>query len=516
MTGTTPAVDVRGLRVVTDSGRPIVDTVSFSVEAGQLLAVIGESGSGKTTTALALLGWANAGTAIDAGEVVIAGESMLDRPDVRSLRSTLVSYVPQDPLRALNPARRVGVQLAEILRVHGMRQDADTAIATALDRARLPADPRLLRRYPHQLSGGQRQRVVIAQALLLDPAVIVLDEPTTGLDAVTQREFLTHLRQLRAQTGAAMVYVTHDVAAAAEVADRVVVMRAGVIVEQGPADEVIGRPREPYTRELIAATPDPRARVAARPETPTVLRVRGLTASHGSVVAAQDVDLDLTAGRCLALVGASGSGKTTIGRCVAGLHRPDAGTLTIDGVTMTHRRTRDQRKRIAIVVQSPGDSLNPRRTVGAELARVLRFFGTGSESRVGALLDSVRLPRELADRYPAQLSGGEQQRAAIARALAADPAVLVCDEITSALDVSVQASVLGLLSELQRDLDLALLFITHDLGVVAAIADRVALLDGGRIHAQGPTGEILRDDTPHPLAERFLTAAPATRHAHNM
>ncbi len=503
------AVDVRGLRVVTDAGRPIVDTVSFTVEAGQLLAVIGESGSGKTTTALALLGWANPGTVIDAGEVLIAGHSMLDRPDVRSLRSTVVSYVPQDPLRALNPARRVGAQLAEILRVHGRSHDTGAAIAAALDLARLPADPGLLRRYPHQLSGGQRQRVVIAQALLLDPAVIVLDEPTTGLDTVTQREFLTHLRQLRERTAAAMVYVTHDVAAAAEVADRIAVMRAGVIVEQGPAREVLSCPREPYTRDLIAAVPDPRAAVAPRPETREVLRVRGLTATHGPVIAAQDVDLDLTAGRCLALVGASGSGKTTIGRCIAGLHRPDAATLTLDGVGLTRRRTRDQRRRVAIVFQSPSESLNPRRTIGAELARVVRFFGTGDGTRVGDLLDSVRLPREIGDRYPAQLSGGEQQRAAIARALAADPAVLVCDEITSALDVSVQAAVLNLLGELQRDLDLALLFITHDLGVVAVIADHIALLDAGRVHVQGPTAEILRDDSPHPLVRRLLAASPA-------
>ncbi|MBT2370169.1 ABC transporter ATP-binding protein [Streptomyces sp. ISL-10] len=526
------AVEVHGLRVVTEAGQPIVDGVSFTVYPGEVLAVIGESGSGKTTTALALLGFAGPGTAIAAGTVRIAGEALLGRPEpqTRRLRSRLVSYVPQDPALALNPARRVGVQLYEIVRAHGRHADADGAVGRALERARLPTDQRFLRRFPHQLSGGQRQRVVIAQALLLDPAVVVLDEPTTGLDAVTRQEFLTHLDRLRAETGAAMVYVTHDVAAIAPLADRVAVLHSGRIVEQGPARTVLVRPAAVYTRHLLAAVPDPH-RPTPRPDGPdpdttgALLRIRGLAATHRSgaqqVVAAHGVDLDLPAGTCLALVGESGSGKTTIGRCVAGLHRPDTGTVTLDGKPLgptARRRDRDQRQAIQIVSQSASESLNPRRTVGAELARVLRHFDTVGEAdtarRVAELLDSVRLPQAMADRYPGQLSGGERQRAAIARALAAGPRVLICDEITSALDVSVQATVLDLLSDLRRRLDLTLLFITHDLGVVASIADHVALLHHGRIEVSGPTRDVLHDN-PHPLARRLLDAAPSLSLSHH-
>ncbi|MDQ7905279.1 ABC transporter ATP-binding protein [Phytohabitans sp. ZYX-F-186] len=529
MTGPTPeavdrpAVEVRGLRVVAGAGRPIVDDVSFTVHPGHFLAVIGESGSGKTTTALALLGFANPGTAITGGAVRIAGEPMLGRaePQIRRLRAQLVSYVPQDPAQALNPARRVGTQLTEILRAHGRAASADKAVSRALEHARLPGDRAFLRRFPHQLSGGQRQRVVIAQALVLDPAVVVLDEPTTGLDTATQHEFLAHLDRLRAETGAAMVYVTHDIAAVAPLADRIAVLHAGRLVEHGPTGTVLARPATAQARDLIAAVPNPRrrARVGAPAPAGALLRVRGLTATHRGagrrVVAASAVDIDLPAGACLALVGESGSGKTTIGRCVAGLHRPDAGTIVLDGESLARTargRSQDQCRAIQIVFQSASESLNPRRTVGAELTRVLRHFDTagpgGVRGRIGELLGSVRLPPAVAGRYPGQLSGGEKQRAAIARALAANPQVLVCDEITSALDVSVQATILDLLTELRRRLDLTLLFITHDLGVVATIADRVALLHHGRIEASGPTNQILHDD-PHPLARRLLAAAPS-------
>lgn len=569
----TPAVQVTDLRVDTQHADPIVEGITFQLAPGQLLALIGESGSGKTTTALALLGWGNPGTVISGGEVRIAGESMLGRGDaeLRGLRARLISYVPQDPLRALNPALRIGRQLDEILRAHRVSQGRERMIAQALQRARLPADRGFLRRFPHQLSGGQRQRVVIAQALLLEPAVVVLDEPTTGLDPVTRREFVGHLDQLRAETGAAMVYVTHDIATIAPIADQVAVLYAGSIVEEGPAAWVLDQPRHHYTRGLLDAVPDPdrpaRPRgipgklppVGARPPgcrfaprcshvrsecrtAPTqlqaigpghrvrchhpsgnrrtlpeltppalptapavLLQVRRLRASHRSshnrVIAAVDVDLDLAEGSCLALVGESGSGKTTIGRCLAGLHTPDAGTLTLDGQPMAgaaRRRTREQRRRVQMVFQSPAESLNPRRTIGAEIARVLRFFDTLADrpidQRVAELLDSVRLPTTLANRYPGQLSGGEQQRAAIARALAAEPSVLICDEITSALDVSVQAAVLGLLHDLQHELRLAVLFISHDLGAVAAVADQIAVLHHGRIHAR--RGRLLRCSQP--------------------
>lgn len=557
-----PALRVSDLTVATNHGDPIVSGLSVTLHPGEMLALIGESGSGKTTTALAMLGWANPGTVITSGQIHIGGTPILGRPETqtRRLRSRLVSYVPQDSARALNPARRIGAQLAEILRAHGQPGDRDRAIARVLEQVQLPIDRGFRRRFPHQLSGGQRQRLTIAQALLLQPELIVLDEPTTGLDTLTQHDLLTHLDQLRANLGAAMVYVTHDVAAIAERADQVAVLYAGTLVEHGPANTVLDRHRHPYTRGLLDAVPDPRnptrlvgipgtvAPVGARlagcgfatrcahardlchstpptagpangaighqvrchhpidPTSPRVthlrpaprtepasilLQIRGLRASHRgraeTVIAADDVDLDVPTGSCVALIGASGSGKTTIGRCIAGLHRPDSGTLTLDGAPLTptaRGRTPEQRRRIQIVFQNPADSLNPRRPIGAELARPLRCYNTVEpgrvDLRVAELLDRVRLPAALADRYPGELSGGEQQRVAIARALAADPSLLICDEITSALDVSVQAAVVDLLTELRRELGLSLLFISHDLGLVTATADHIALLHNGR------------------------------------
>lgn len=577
-----PALRVDDLTVATAYGDPIVSGLSMTLHPGEMLALIGESGSGKTTTALAMLGWANPGTVITCGQIHISDTPILGRPEqqTRRLRSRLVSYVPQDPGRALNPARRVGAQLAEILRAHGKRGDRERTIARVLEQVRLPTGRGFQRRFPHQLSGGQRQRLTIAQALLLEPALIVLDEPTTGLDTLTQHELLTHLDQLRIQVGAAMVYVTHDVAAIAERADQVAVLYAGTMVEYGPAAAVLDQSRHPYTRGLLDAVPDPRdprplvgipgtvAPVGARPAgcgfatrcahtrdrcrtTPptvalvehrvschypidiaaprvvsvqapprnepasTLLRIRGLRASHRgrgeTVIAADQVDLDIPAGSCFALVGASGSGKTTIGRCVAGLHRPDSGTLTLDGSTLAptaRGRTPEQRRRIQTVFQNPADSLNPRRTIGAEIARPLRFHDTVEagrvDHRVAELLDCVRLPAALADRYPGELSGGEQQRVAIARALAAEPALLVCDEITSALDVSVQAAVIDLLIALRGELGLSLLFISHDLGLVAAVSDQVAVLDGGRIRDSGPTLGVFERGA----VRRLLAAAP--------
>lgn len=559
-----PVLRVDDLSVATTNGDPIVSGLSLTLHQGEMLALIGESGSGKTTTALALLGWANPGTAITGGQIHIGDTPILGRPErqTRLLRSRLVSHVPQDPARALNPARRVGAQLAEILRAHDKARDRRQAIVRALDQVGLPTDRGFQRRYPHQLSGGQRQRVTIAQALLLRPALIVLDEPTTGLDTLTQHDVLTHLDDLREQVGAAMVYVTHDVAAIAGRADQVAVLYAGTVVEHGSAGAVLDEARHPYSRGLLDAVPDPdrprplvgipgtvapvgarqagcsfaprcaHTRDLCRTTAPTavpvdgthqvrchhpitttslpvadpqpvprtesasiLLRIRGLRATHGSraktVIAADHVDLDIPEGSCVAMIGASGSGKTTIGRCVAGLHRPDAGTITLDGIALAptaRLRTPEQRRRIQIVFQNPADSLNPRRTVGAEIARPLHFYDTvetrSAKRRVAELLDCVRLPAALTDRYPAELSGGEQQRVAIARALAAEPALLVCDEITSALDVSVQAAVIDLLTELRRELGLSLLFISHDLGLVTATADHIALLHDGRIECR--------------------------------
>jgi peptide/nickel transport system ATP-binding protein len=579
---TAPLLQVEGLTVTLDDGTPIVEDASFSVSGGEARAIVGESGSGKTTVALALLCFARPGATIAAGRVRVGARELtaLDEAQLRSVRGREISYVPQDPATSLNPSFRVEDQVAEVLRAHRML--APERILDVLDRVHLPTDRPFRRRFPHQLSGGQQQRLAIAMALACDPRVIVLDEPTTGLDVITQARILTEIARLRREQGLALVYVTHDLAVVSAVATDIAVMYAGRVVEAGPADVVLTRPEHPYTRGLIASVPDHvrpkdlagirgivpdiRARppgcafaarctsatgicteeiprlepdegrhrvacfhpaagaiagvprlTAARPGTPPCLGVEGLTAEHPGkppVVAAAGVDLTVGEGECLALVGESGSGKTTIARCVAGLHRPAGGRILLDGAELaasSRARTREQRRLVQMVAQNPYDTLNPRRTVGDAVswpARTLRGVDRrGAADEAARLLELVRLPATRADAYPGELSGGERQRVAIARALAAAPRVLVCDEVTSALDVSVQAAVLDLLGELRRELGLAVLFITHDLGVVASIADRLVVLDRGRICEEGDVGAVLRAPRDG-YTRRLLAAAP--------
>ncbi len=580
-------VRVEGLRVELASRLPIVEDVALEVHAGEILGLVGESGSGKTTTALALLGYARPGSRIVAGTVEILGESLVGHGEsaLRALRGRVVSFVPQNPASALNPVLRIGDALADMLGAHAPARSGKASVLAALGRVHLPAEHAFTRRYPHQLSGGQQQRVTIATALVCEPAAVVMDEPTTGLDVVTQARILEEVDRLRVESGLGVVYVSHDLAVVASIADRLAVMYAGRIVESGPATEILARPLHPYTRGLISSIPDhiaPRrlrgipgvaVGVGERPagcafaprcpqridrcdaeappiettsrrsvrcfewrETPaldaqplltprdaspqsaTLLRVEGLGAVHGSrhdrVVAAEDVSFALAAHECLALVGESGSGKTTIARCVVGLHTPSAGRIEFDGTPLestAKARSRNVRRRIQIVFQSPTDSLNPRRRVADEIlrpARVLRGLSrTAARGELGGLLERVRLPSRLAERFPGELSGGELQRVAMARALAAHPDLLICDEITSALDVSVQAAVLELLSELRTELGLAVLFISHDLAVVASIADRVLVLEQGRVCEQGVVEQVLRNPKSE-YTKRLLDAAP--------
>ncbi|WP_064745261.1 ABC transporter ATP-binding protein [Pseudonocardia acaciae] len=585
-----PVLRVRELSVSLTDGAPIVDGVSLDVAAGEVLGLVGESGSGKTTTALALLGYARPGARIRAEEISVAGERLDGRDEaaLRAPRGRLISYVPQDPGGALNPSSRIGAALADVVCAHARDGEPPAEVVeSALRAAELPTEPEFARRFPHQLSGGQQQRVCIAAALACRPRVLVLDEPTTGLDVLTQERILAQIEDLRARHRVAMVYVTHDLAVIAQVADRVAVMYGGRIIEQGPVASVLTRPRHPYTRGLITSTPDltaPRRlqampgvaagpgdavsgcafepRCAARvdrcatavpvlePVGPghdarcfrwrdlkplelpalkaapvangragALLEVAGLRAEHRSrrerVVVAEDVSFAVDRGACVALVGESGSGKTTIARVIAGLHPPHGGSLRFADAPLAARarhRTLDQRRRIQIVFQNPADALNPRHDVRAIVARPIRQLRglgrAGTDAEVGRLLDQVRLPRRIADRYPGELSGGERQRVGIARALAANPDLIVCDEITSALDVSVQAAILELLAELRAELGLSLLFITHDLGVVATIADQVLVLEHGRIRERGPTATVL-DAPEHAYTQRLLAAAPS-------
>ncbi len=585
-----PVLQVSDLRVETEAGPAIIEDLSLSLAPGEVLGLVGESGSGKTTTGLALLGFANPGARIASGRVEIAGRQMCDRPEdeLRRLRGSLISYVPQDPVTSLNPSLRVEQQLTEVLRAHAPERLSAETVVEALERVHLPADRHFRRRYPHQLSGGQQQRLAIAVALVCGPRVAVLDEPTTGLDVVTQARILEEVDRLRRDLEVGFIYVSHDLAVVAGIADRIAVMYAGRIVEEGPTGALIDNPRHPYTHGLISSVPDhvePRAlsgipgvavgvgdrpggcafaprcamRVAACEEevpaltaatsgrrvrclrwteTPEVtirrrdllepadgstvtplLDVESLRATFGArdseVVAAADVTFTMEMGECLALVGESGSGKTTIARCIVGLHRPAGGGLSFDGQALeplARQRSKEERRRIQIVFQNPYESLNPRHTVEETIKSAALFFrrmGRGeARQAVHDLLGKVRLPERLARRYPAELSGGERQRVAIARALAAQPDLLVCDEVTSALDVSVQAAVLALLNELRTELGLSLLFITHDLGVVASVADRVLVLQEGVVQERGSTAEILTAPA-HDYTRRLTSSAPS-------
>jgi peptide/nickel transport system ATP-binding protein len=598
-TGLTPAAEtnqrlhLRGLTVEAGLGLAIVDNIDLDLAPGEILGLVGESGSGKTTTALSLLGYSTGGTSIRAGRLEISGSPMRMDESMRSARGAVIAYVPQDPSGALNPAMRIGRALADVLDAHRGHSATDAATARLFEAVGLPPTREFAARFPHQLSGGQQQRVAIAMALSCDPAVIVLDEPTTGLDVVTQERILTELTRLRDERGIAMVYVTHDLAVVAQIADRIAVMYSGRVVEQGRADELLRRPRHPYTRGLLTSIPDHvRLRalepmpgitvsIAERPsgcafaarcpqqtdrcvaelpplevveghrsvrcfhweQTPAIesrplaalpapaapdsdpplLVVKEIRVEHRSrrevVVAADGISLEVKRGACVALVGESGSGKTTIARAIAGLHPIAGGEVRFEDAplpSLARQRSTNQRRRIQYVAQNPASALNPRHTVGDTIARpaqVLRGLSrqdlTGEVKR---LLESVRLPGAIACRYPAELSGGERQRVAIARALAAGPELILCDEITSALDVSVQAAVLELLGTLRRELGVSLLFITHDLGVVAHVADEVLVLEKGAICERGPVARVLAEPE-HPYTRRLLGAAPSVSRA---
>jgi peptide/nickel transport system ATP-binding protein len=579
-----PAVAARGLRVALQGGDSIVDDVSLCVAAGEILGLVGESGSGKTTTALALLGYARPGVEVVSGTVEVGGEPISGRDErsVRRLRGKLVSYVPQDAGSALNPARRIGDAVADMLDEHAGALAPRASVEAMLESVHLPPTHEFARRFPHQLSGGQQQRVTIAIALVCEPPLVVLDEPTTGLDVVTQARVLAEIDRLRTERRLAMVYVSHDLAVVSQIADRIAVMYAGRIVEEGAAADVLSHPRHPYTRGLVTSIPDhvvprrlvgipgvavgvgerptgcdfaPRcdqrvarceseapplepagegrvrcfewrrtpalelrpplpARASRAAEATPLLAVESLRATHGRLVAADRICFTIGAGECVALVGESGSGKTTIARCVAGLHEPSAGRVLLAGTELpgkARRRPLEARRRIQLVFQNPNDSLNPRHRIDASIARparVLRALARAeAEAEVHRLLELVRLPRRIAKRFPGELSGGERQRVAIARALAAKPDLVVCDEVTSALDVSVQAAVLELLSELRSELGLALLFISHDLGVVASVADRVLVLESGQVREEGTMTAVLGNPA-HGYTKRLLAAAP--------
>lgn len=553
-----PALRAQDIRMATLAGQEILHGIGFDLHPGKILALVGESGSGKTTAGLACMGHFRQGLRLTEGSVFLGSEAafgnLLDLAptQVRLLRGGSISYVPQDPALSLNPAMRIGDQIAETLQVHGFgSSSAERAerVAEVLAEVGLASDTAYQRRYPHQLSGGQQQRVGIAMAFACRPSVMVLDEPTTGLDVTTQALVLQTIDEMAERHQVAGLYITHDLAVVATVADEVLVMLSGEVVERGTTEEVLFHPQHRYTRKLLNAVPDldGKRRVgdveAITGEQPLVfpgphspgdqrinplaepgdhgptsstdlLEVSGLELAYGSAQILDGIDFTLGVGESMMLLGESGSGKTTLSRCVAGLNDDYRGTITLRGTKLapgTRSRTAEQRQGIQYVFQSPFSSLNPRRSILESVEVPLKMAGTTDKrerrSRVLEALDRVKLGASYLDRRPGELSGGERQRAAIARALVNAPSVLVCDEVTSALDVSVQASILDLLRTLQLETGMAMLFVTHNIALARHISQSLAVLQKGRIVDVGPTDEVLTNPR-HAYTRQLLDHVP--------
>lgn len=538
-TGNLPVTDdavltVRNLRLGTEEGAEILHGVDYELNRGEIVCLVGESGSGKTTAGLAAMSHLRPGLKLFDGSVLLHSADgheydvlNLDEDALRELRGSRIAYVPQDPALSLNPTMRIGDQVREVLDVHNYEGDRDARVREAMRDVDLPDTDEYLSRWPHQLSGGQQQRVGIAMAFAMRPDVLILDEPTTGLDVSTQAHVLDTIRQMTRDNDIASLYITHDLAVVAELADRVLVMLRGDIVEEGPADGVLYHPKHPYTQKLLAAIPDlpgrknltghgqassvaTKERDAATP----LLSVRDLEMSYGDNKVLHGINLTLEQGESILLLGESGSGKTTLARSVAGLNPGYTGEVRLRGDLLEHssrKRTLDERQYIQYIFQSPFSSLNPRRTIGESLSVPLIMSGRlpRREQRkvVEDVLEAVQLDRSFYDRRPGDLSGGERQRAAIGRALVNAPDVLVCDEITSALDVSVQASILSLLADLRAERGLSLLFVTHNIALARHTATRIAVLNKGVIVDEGPVGEVLENPT-HDYTKSLLASIP--------
>ncbi|WP_318244731.1 ABC transporter ATP-binding protein [Microbacterium pullorum] len=505
------AVQVSGLRISIGGATPVAG-VSLRVAPGECLAIVGESGAGKSLTARALLGLIPDGARMTADALTVDGVDALrlDERGWRQLRGTRIALVSQDALVSLDPLRRVGAEVAEPIVIHEPRMPRATTqarVETLLTDVAMPDPARRARQYPHELSGGLRQRALIASALAGKPAVLIADEPTTALDATVQARVLDLLRAI-ADRGTAVVFVSHDFAAVRRVADRVAVMRGGVFIEEGTTAEVFDAPQHPHTREMLAASrhvPGVHGCDGGR-ETPLV-SARALSKSFDRP-AVQEVSFDLGRGCTLGIVGESGSGKTTLARMIVGIEKPDTGTVSIDGATWSHRDEPALRRRVQLVHQNPLGALDPRWSIGRSVREALAAGGVPRaqrRARAADLLAEVGLDAALARRRPSQISGGQRQRAAIARALAVDPDVLVLDEPVSALDPTVRERVLALLRRLQARRGLAMVFVSHDLDVIAAIADDVLVMQDGAVVEQGAVAEVFASPR-HPFTRELLAA----------
>ncbi len=514
-------LEIRDLHIeaLGEDGRwqEIVKGVSLELEPARVLGLIGESGAGKSTIGLAALGYARHGCRLARGSIRLEGEELFGATSekLREIRGVRVCYVAQSAAAAFNPAHRLDDQVIEAAVQHGIMSpgEARAEARRLYAKLKLPDPATFGRRYPHQVSGGQLQRAMTVMAMVPRPDLIVFDEPTTALDVTTQIEVLAAIREAITDEGMAAIYITHDLALVAQMAHRIMVLRHGLEVEVGPTERILEAPREDYTRALVGV------RRVQKPEKPRsggapLLEVRHVDAAYGAVPVLFDVSVCLEAGRTVAVVGESGSGKSTLARVITGLLPPRKGEVRLDGRPLPpslKERAKDQLRRIQLVYQMPDVALNPRQKVEEIVGRVLTFyFGTnGAERRreVERLLEEVELPAGFADRYPAELSGGQKQRVCIARALAARPEVIICDEVTSALDVQVADAVLRLLLRLQEETGVAYLFITHDLATVKAIADDIVVMLEGRVVEQGPKSEIL-SPPHHPYTDLLLSSVP--------
>jgi peptide/nickel transport system ATP-binding protein len=525
---------VNDLRIVAQAAggaeTAIVKDVSFRIEPGEVLALIGESGSGKTTTGLALMGYARRGCRIAGGSVRIGDTDVLGLTEAqrRELRGRRVSYIAQSAAASFNPSRTIMDQVVETAHIHSLmpRAQAEKKAVQLFRELALPHPETIGQRYPHQVSGGQLQRLMAAMALMSDPDLVILDEPTTALDVTTQIEVLHAFRRVVRERKTTAVYVTHDLAVVAQMADRILVLRDGAQREVGTTTQIISQPQDEYTRSLIAAAkPKPRSGEALAEGATPLLEVRQLVAGYGpldkhgkpAAPVLDDVSLKLYRGQAIGVIGESGSGKTTLARVVAGLLAPTGGQIVFDGKPLPRlvdERSREQLRRIQIVFQMADTALNPSHTIADILARPLQLYrGLKSEAlhkRIAQLLDLVQLPQACARRVPAGLSGGQKQRVNLARALAADPDLVLCDEVTSALDTVVGAAILDLLAQLRKELGLAYMFISHDLNTVRAVCDDIVVLYAGQ-KVESVNRAAFGYAARHPYFHLLATSVPELR-----
>lgn len=514
-------LEIKDLRVSFSGKTDIVKGVSFSVEKGKTSCLVGESGSGKSMIANAVMDLLpSSKLKVSGGDIRHGGRSLVGLPAsaMRDLRGKDISMIFQDPMSALNPVRGIRTQFDEVFSSHGIEptQGRRSRMLELLELARLPNPPRILDAYPFELSGGQRQRVMISMAMALNPGLLIADEPTTALDVTTQAQILRLIRDLQDEFGTAVLFITHDFGVVAQIADDVVVLRHGEVVEQGSADRLLRNAQHDYTRELIAAIPDWNPRIGLYAEAPLIDAenvVKTFETKAGPVAALDHVSISVKPGETLGIVGESGSGKSTFAKCLVGLEEASGGKIVLEGtdiLALSPAARRKARHQMQVVFQDPSAALNPRHTIGRTIFDVLRVNGhdrTSAKAAALSLLDDVKLDQAFFDRFPHELSGGQRQRVCIARALAANPKVLIADEALSALDVSVQRKMLALFADLKAKRNLTILFITHDLRVAAEICDNLVVMQSGKVIAHGPPADVLEGDM-HPYVCELMDAIP--------